>query len=153
MTFCFRENLLTGLCTYQCYIRGRIANSMLKSIGLDGTSQQVLKDTSDMIVRMLSFLKKVMVFGREGWVPDGWADATSNFKKGQKENLGKCRLISAISVLRKIWEQIHFWSHEGQVAIRSSQQMYQSESWLQRWSRTKFWAALKEHSQQVEAGW
>lgn len=95
-------------------------------------------------------LWKIMVFGE---VPDDWADVTPNFKKGQKEDLGNHRLISPTSVLRKIVEHIHFWTHEGQVVIRSSQQIYQSKSHLWRQSWTEYWAALKDHDQQVKVGW
>lgn len=53
MTFCLRENLLPDLCTHQSYKGRRTANNASKSIELDGTSQPMLKDTADMLVRLL----------------------------------------------------------------------------------------------------
>lgn len=52
MTFCLRENLLPDLCTHQSYM-GRTANNVLTSIGVDGTTQQVVKDMADVLVRLI----------------------------------------------------------------------------------------------------
>ena len=104
MTFCLRENLLLDLCTHQCHMGRSTANSVLKSIGLDGTLQQVLKDRADMLVRLPSFLKNHGVWG--GSLMTGLM--LHPFKKHQKEDLGNGRLISPTSVLRKIAEHIHF---------------------------------------------
>jgi len=42
----------------------KTANSVFKSIGLDGTPQQVLKDMADMLVRLATFVKNHGVWGR-----------------------------------------------------------------------------------------
>ena len=125
----------------------KTANSVFKSIGLDGTPQQVLKDMADMLVRLATFVKNHGVWGRS--LMTGLMLHLTLWKARRRN----CKWISPTSVLRKITERIHFWTHEGEELIRSSQQIYQSKSYLWRWSWTEYWAALKHHSQQAEVGW
>ena len=80
--------------------------NVYKSMGPDGTHPRVLKELAGVAAELLSIMFKKMWLSGE--VLDDWRKGhiTPIYKKGSKEDLGNYRLVSLISLSRKITEQV-----------------------------------------------
>jgi len=77
-----------------------------KTMVLDGVYPQVLRELSAAISRLLLIIFEEL--WQLGEASKDWrkANATSNFKKGRKEDPGNYRLVSLTSTPRKVMEQV-----------------------------------------------
>lgn len=73
-----------------------------KSMGPDGLHPRVPRELTDVLKRPLSNIFEKSQ--RPGKVPNEWrkANVAPNFEKGQKNNLGNCRLVGFTLFPRKL---------------------------------------------------